>query len=38
MVTDLKAGGEWAQTFAIGKNIPVEFLIKPRLIKSLDEK
>jgi len=38
MVTDLKAGGEWAQTFAIGKNIPVEFVIKPRLIKSLDEK
>jgi hypothetical protein len=38
MVTDLKAGGEWAQTFAIGKNIPVEFVTKPRLIKSLDEK
>jgi hypothetical protein len=38
MVTDLKAGGEWAQTFAIGKNIAFEFVVKPRLIKSLDEK
>jgi hypothetical protein len=38
MITDLKAGGEWAETFAIGKNIPVEFLTKPRLIDSLEEK
>jgi RNA polymerase sigma factor (sigma-70 family) len=34
MVVNPQAGGEWAETFAIGKNIPVEFVTKPRLITS----
>jgi RNA polymerase sigma factor (sigma-70 family) len=34
IIVDLQAGGELAQTFAIGKNIPIEFMAKPRLIGS----
>jgi len=34
MIVNRQAGGEWTETFAIGKNISVEFIIKPRIIRS----
>lgn len=37
MIVDLRAGGELAETFAIGKNIPIEFVTKPQIINSGNE-
>jgi hypothetical protein len=34
MIADRQAGGAWDTTFAIGKNLPVEFILKPRIIRS----
>ena len=34
MLIDTRAGGELVETFAVGRNIPIEFVTKPRLIRS----
>jgi hypothetical protein len=37
MIKDLQARAELVETFAIGKNIPIEFVTKRRLITSPDK-
>jgi RNA polymerase sigma factor (sigma-70 family) len=37
-MVDLQAGGELAETFAIGKNAEVEFMVRPRVIPGAGER
>ncbi|HUD46747.1 MAG TPA: sigma-70 family RNA polymerase sigma factor [Candidatus Baltobacteraceae bacterium] len=35
-LVNLQAGGELVETFAIGRNVPIEFMTKPQLVRSPD--